>query len=67
MTYLVVRPELVKEAMFKNTDVQISTIGQRHVGAVFGTNMSEEAYATQKWANELVTMHDVIGRWLYLC
>ena len=39
-THLVVKPELVSEAkkMFENTEVQISTNGQRHLGAAIGTH-----------------------------
>ena len=46
-THLVVKPELVNKAnrMFKNTDVQISTNGQRHLGAAIGTHEFIETYA----------------------
>ena len=49
-THLVVKPELASEAkrVFENTDVQISTNGQRHLGAAIGTHEFIEAYATQK-------------------
>ena len=50
---MVVKPELIEEAkqIFENTDVQISTNGQRHLGAAIGTREFIEAYATQKIAN----------------
>ena len=40
-THLMVKPELVNEAkrMFKNTDVKISTNGQRQLGAAIGTRV----------------------------
>ena len=57
-THLVVKPELVNEAkrIFENTNVQISTNGQRHLGAAIGTHEFIEAYAAQKiakWVNEI--------------
>ena len=60
-THLVVKPELVNEAkrMFKNTDVQISTNGQRHLGAAIGTHEFIETYAAQKiakWVNEIESL-----------
>ena len=56
-THLVVKPELVNEAkqIFENTEVQISTNGQRHLGAT-KTQEFIEAYAAQKiakWVNKI--------------
>ena len=52
-THLVVKSKLIEEAkqIFENTDVQISTNGQRHLGAAIGTREFIKAYATQKIAN----------------
>ena len=78
-----VKPKLVNEAkeMFKNTEVQVSTNGQRHLGAAIGTQEFIEAYATQKTevSKSLTTIartqphatyaaftHGIIGRRLYL-
>ena len=60
-THLVVKPELVSKAkkMFENTEVQISTNGQRHLGAAIGTHEFIEAYAAQKiekWVNEIESL-----------
>ena len=60
-THLVVKPELVNKAkrMFKNTDVQISTNGQRHLGAAMGTQELIETYGAQKiakWVNEIESL-----------
>ena len=54
-THLIVKPELANEAnrIFDNTNVQISTNGQRHLGAAI---RFIEAYAAQKivkWVNEI--------------
>ena len=58
---VVVKPELVNKAkrMFKNTDVQISTNGQRHLGAAMGTQEFIETYGAQKiakWVNEIESL-----------
>ena len=45
--------------MFENTNVQISTNGQRHLGAAIGTQEFIEAYAEQKiekWVNEIESL-----------
>ena len=78
---MIVKPELADEAkkMFENTNVQISTNGQRHLGAAIGTQEFIEAYAAQKiekWVKEIARthshaayaafVHGAIGRWLYL-
>ena len=60
-THLVAKPELVSKAkkMFENTEVQISTNGQRHLGAAIGTHEFIEAYAAQKiekWVNEIESL-----------
>jgi hypothetical protein len=60
-THLVVKPELASEAkrIFENTDVQISTNGQRHLGAAIGTIEFMEAYAAQKivkWVGEIESL-----------
>ena len=60
------KPELVNEArrMFENTDVQISTNGQRHLGVAVGTHDIVEAYVAQKiekWVNEIESL-TVIAR-----
>ena len=60
-THLVVKPELVNEAkrIFENTNVQISTDGQRHLGAAIGTQEFIEVYAAQKvgkWLNEIKSL-----------
>ena len=57
-THLIVKPELVNEAkrIFENTDVQISTSGQRHLGAAIGTQEFIEAYTVKKiakWVSEI--------------
>ena len=58
---VVVKPELVNKAkrMFKNTDVQISTNGQRHLGAAMGTQEFIETYGAQKiakWVNDIESL-----------
>ena len=55
------KPEFAREAtkIFDNTDVQISTDGQRHLGAAMGTIEFMEAYAAQKiakWVSEIESL-----------
>ena len=57
-TFLVVKPALVDEAnrLFKDSNVKISTTGQRLLGAALGSLEFAEAYAAQKitkWVLEL--------------
>ena len=61
---MIVKPELADEAkkMFENTNVQISTNGQRHLGAAIGTQEFIEAYAAQKiekWVNEIESLTEI--------
>ena len=63
-SHLKVKPELADEAkkMFENTNVQISTNGQRHLGAAIGTQEFIEAYAEQKiekWVNEIESLTEI--------
>ena len=63
-SHLIVKPELADEAkkMFENTNVQISTNGQRHLGAAIGTQEFIEAYAEQKiekWVNEIESLTEI--------
>ena len=63
-SHLIVKPELAAEAkkMFHNTNVQISTNGQRHLGAAIGTQEFIEAYAAQKiekWVNEIESLTEI--------
>ena len=71
-----------QKGFFENTAVQISTNGQRHLGAAIGTQELIEAYVSRKvskWVNEIENLtkmahthphaafvHGAIGRWLYL-
>ena len=57
-TFLVVKPSLVDETnrLFKDSNVKISTTGQRLLGAALGSLEFAEAYAAQKitkWVLEL--------------
>ena len=49
-THLAVKPKLLDEAtkLFENTNVQITTQGQRHLGAAIGTPTFAEEYVAGK-------------------
>ena len=49
-TILIVKPEFEQQAkeIFKNTNVKITTAGERHMGAVIGSHEFRETYVTNK-------------------
>ena len=57
-TWLIVKPRFISNAkhVFQNTDVQITTEGQKHLGAVIGSNNFKCKFITEKvktWMDEI--------------
>ena len=58
---LVVKPELLDKAkkIFENTEVQISSQGQRHLGAAIGTSAFANEYVAlkvEKWSTQITSL-----------
>ena len=63
-SWLVVKPEHLKEAqkVFQNTGVQITSEGQRYLGAAIGSKEFKEKYVSEKikeWVSELEHLNDI--------
>ena len=60
-THLVVKPDLLDKAkkIFENTEVQISSQGQRHLGAAIGTSAFANEYVAlkvEKWSTQITSL-----------
>ena len=63
-TWLIVKPSLREKAkqIFLDTDVMITTEGQKHLGAVIGTKQFKVKYIEEKietWIKEIVTLSKI--------
>ena len=63
-SWLIVKPEFydVAKAEFSGTNLQISTYGNKHLGAVVGSEVFKERYLEEKvesWMNEITLLSDI--------
>ena len=63
-TYLIVKPDFCDAAttLFRDTNVQITCFGQRHLGAAIGTRSFTEEYVSKKvksWCDEILTLSTI--------
>ena len=59
-TYLIVKPQFLDSAttLFQGSNVQITCLGHRHLGAAIGTRSFTEEYVSKKlkmWCDEILT------------
>ena len=64
ITHLIVKPEFQNDVkqIFSNTDINITSQGQRHLGAAIGTRPFAEEYVSQKvqkWVGEICALADL--------
>ena len=63
-TYLIVKPQYLDSAtaLFQGTNVQITCLGQWHLGAAIGSRSFTEEYVSKKvklWCNEILTLSTI--------
>ena len=63
-THLIVKPDFLDQAtrLFEGTNVQITSSGQRHLGAAIGSQFFSDAYVSAKvkgWTEEVLTLSDI--------
>ena len=63
-TWLIVKSEFLSKAerIFKNTDVNITTEGQKHLGAVIGSKSFKQEFITEKvkkWIDDLTMLSKI--------
>ena len=63
-TYLIVKPQYLDSAtaLFQGTNVQITCLGQRHLGAAIGSRSFTEEYVSKKvklWCDEILTLSNI--------
>ena len=63
-TYLSVKPHYFDSAttLFQDTNVQITCLGQRHLGAAISSRSFTEEYVSRKvklWCDEILTLSNI--------